>query len=92
MQSQLAKSDNSPEMIWLFERGQEALRLEMRFDTVHGDYVLVVVWADNRVETHRFREAVEFDARLRALEPQLAADHWTQVGPPTILSEGWKGG
>jgi hypothetical protein len=79
-------------MIWLFERGAEALRLETRFDSVHGDYVLVIFWADERVETERFRESAEFDRRLRTLEQQLATEHWMQVGPPTILSEGWKVG
>lgn len=79
-------------MIWLYERGTDALRLETRFDSGTGEYVLVVVWADDRVETERFREAAAFDARLRALEQQLAAEHWMQVGPPTILSNGWKVG
>lgn len=79
-------------MIWLFERGAEALRLETRFDSILDEYVLVVVWSDTRVDTERFRDAAEFDARLRALERQLAAEHWMQVGPPTILSDGWKVG
>ena len=77
-------------MIWMFERGQEALRLETRFDSVHGEYVLVVVWSNDRVETERFRDPALFDWRVRQLEQQLAAEQWTQVGPPTILSEGWR--
>ncbi len=72
-------------MIWLFERGSEALRLETRFDSVHAEYVLVVVWPDNRVDTERFHDPAAFDARLRERENQLAAEHWTQVGSPTIL-------
>ena len=49
-------------------------------------------WADDRVETERFRDPAAFDARLRNLERQLAVEHWSLVGPPTILSEGWKVG
>ena len=74
----------------MFERGQEALRLETRFDSVHGEYVLVVVWTDRPAETERYRERAAFDARVRALEQQLAAEHWTQVGSPTILADGWR--
>lgn len=77
-------------MIWLYERGTEALRLETRVDSVSGEYVLVVVWSDDRVETERFRDPAAFDTRLRQLERQLTAEHWTQAGSPTILSEGWK--
>ena len=77
-------------MIWMFERGQEALRLETRFDNVRCEYVLVVVWSDQRVETERFRDPALFDRRVRALEQQLASEQWTYVGPPTILPDGWR--
>ena len=77
-------------MIWIFERGQEALRLETRFDSIHGEFVLVVVWSDQRHQTERFGDVVAFDSRLRQFEQQLAAEHWTQIGPPTILPEGWR--
>lgn len=77
-------------MIWMFERGREVLRLETRFDTAESEYVLVVIWSDERVETERFNDAAAFDLRLRTLERQLAAEHWVQVGAPTILSDGWK--
>ena len=77
-------------MIWIFERGNEALRLETRFDSVEDEYVLVVVWADDRHETERFADRHAFDLRLRALEQQLTAEHWPQVGSPTILPDGWR--
>ena len=82
--------DKPGAMIWIFERGHEALRLETRFDNVRDEFVLVVVWADQRRETERFRRQDAFDARLRALEQQLAGEHWTQVGSPTILRDGWR--
>ena len=78
-------------MIWMFERGDEVLRLETRVDNASGDYVLVSTWADTDTRIERFRDHAEYQARILALEGQLAADHWTQVGSPTILSDGWRG-
>lgn len=82
--------DKTDVMIWIFERGEEALRLETRYDSVSGEYVLVVVWGHRPTETERYRERAAFDARVRGLEQQLAAEHWTQVGSPTILRDGWR--
>lgn len=78
-------------MIWLFERGDEVLRLETRIDNASGEYVLVSTWADSAPRIERFHDYAEYQARLLALEGQLAVDHWTQVGSPTILSDGWRG-
>ena len=77
-------------MVWLYERGAEALRLETRFDENAREYVLVILWADGRAETERFREYAAFDARLRGLEQQLSAEHWMLAGSPTFLRDGWR--
>jgi hypothetical protein len=77
-------------MIWIFGRGSEVLHLETRFDNRRGEYVLLIVWADRPSETERYQERRTFEARLRALEQQLAAEQWTQLGSPTILSDGWR--
>jgi hypothetical protein len=76
-------------MIWIYERGQEALRIETRVDTTTGDFVAVVVWADGQKQEERFRTETAFRTRLLALERQLADEHWTQIGGPTVLEEGW---
>ena len=76
-------------MIWLFERGQEALRIETRVDAITGEYVAAVLWANGQSEEERFRSEEAFKARLLALERQLANEHWTQIGGPTILADGW---
>jgi hypothetical protein len=78
-------------MIWLFERGDEVLRLETRVDNGSGEYVLVSTWSDSAPRIERFQDYEAYHTRLLALEGQLAADHWTQVGSPTILSDGWRG-
>jgi hypothetical protein len=78
-------------MIWLFERGNEVVRLETRVDNTTGEYVLVSTWSDSSPRVERFRVHAEYEARILALESQLAAEHWTQVGSPTILPHGWRG-
>jgi hypothetical protein len=78
-------------MIWLFERGDEVLRIETRVDNATGEYVLVSMWSESAPLVERFTAHAEYEARILALESQLASDHWIQVGSPTILSNGWRG-
>ena len=78
-------------MIWTFERNDEVVRLETRIDNITGEYLLVCAWAERSPEMERFRDRAEFEFRIRALEAYLAADQWSQVGDPTILSDGWRG-
>ena len=75
-------------MIWLYERGQEALRIETRYDKDLRQYVATMYWPDGRSESERFTSRESFHARLRALERQLAADQWQQIGGPKLLDEG----
>lgn len=77
-------------MIWIFERGQEALRIETRFDSGTGDFVAIVFWADGQSKEERFRSESAFRSRLMALERQLADEHWNQIGGPTLLEDGWQ--
>ena len=74
-------------MIWLYERGQEALRIETTYDKDARQYVATIYWPDGRSESERFTSQASFHARLRALERQLAADHWQQIGGPKPLEE-----
>jgi hypothetical protein len=78
-------------MIWLFERGNAIVRLETRFDKASDEYLVVIGWADRPSETERFRDFEQFHTRILALEHQLQADHWTQIGGPTIIPDGWRG-
>ena len=82
-------ADTLTTMIWLFERGEEALRIETRVDSVTGDFVATVLWASGQSKEERFRDEHAFKARLLALERQLADEHWTQIGGPTLLDDGW---
>ena len=78
-------------MIWFYERGKDALRLETRFDEATKEYVLDIAWANRPAETERFADLASFRSRVERLEAQLAAESWTQVGGPEILPHGWRG-
>jgi hypothetical protein len=79
-------------MLWFFQRDNQVLRLETRIDTVTGAYVVVIEWADRPPETERYTDLDAYEARLRALEQRLEAEHWTQLGGPKFLPDGWRGG
>jgi hypothetical protein len=78
-------------MVWFFARGNEAVRVETRFDNASREYVLEIAWAKRPVETERFRDHAAFEARVASVEAQLRADAWAQVGGPEILPDGWRG-
>ena len=79
-------------MIWTFQRHDEVVRIETWSDSGTGEYIIVTTWSNAIAETERFPDRDGFTARVVALEAQLAADHWSQVGSPSILmSEGWRG-
>ena len=78
-------------MIWLFERGDEVVRLETRVDNGTGEFVAVITWSDSPAVTERFVGYEQFHARMLEMEKRLAADNWTQIGPPEIMPQGWRG-
>ena len=45
-------------MIWLFERGNEAIRIETRKEV--GEFVLTVYWHDGQCQVERFADARGF--------------------------------
>lgn len=78
-------------MVWFYERSDGALRVETRFDSPVSEYVLQVTWPGRPTLTERFTDISAFETRVLALEQQLEAERWTQVGSPEILPHGWRG-
>jgi hypothetical protein len=75
-------------MVWLFERHDDALRVETRYDRERAEYQLIVQrGAKNDVE--RFTDADAFRTRLEQLEQQLEAERWERKGP-FFLKDGWR--
>jgi hypothetical protein len=77
-------------MIWIFERQQEVLRVETRFDIETAEFVLRLTAPSGAVQVERFRNVATFQQRLEVLEAELEAERWVQQGP-VFLHDGWKG-
>jgi hypothetical protein len=76
-------------MIWIFERDDQAVRVETRLDKETGEYVASIEWADGRTDTERYTELHAFQERLSELERTLTAERWRQVGGPTLIRKDW---
>ena len=77
-------------MIWLYQRDDEVLQLETRFDNETNEFVLVQHQPDGTQVTERFPTENEFRLRLTALSAALNEQQWLQKGPPLLLNDGWK--
>lgn len=70
-------------MIWVFERGNESLRLETRYDNETAEYVLIVHHPDGGHQTERFNDSLTFQTRLDTLDKLLENENWHYV-------DGWR--
>jgi hypothetical protein len=75
-------------MIWLYEKDDQAMRLETRYDNRTLQYVLVIHRGDTR-ETERYEKLEDFRQRLLTLEKSLKTDQWKRSGPPVLDPTGW---
>ena len=78
-------------MVWFYKRSDGDLRIETRFDSITTEYVLEVAWPGRPTMSERFSDTEAFETRVLALERQLDAERWEQVGSPEILPHGWRG-
>ena len=63
-------------MLWIYERNNQTLRVETRFDAVNKEYLLIIRSLDGTDQVERFPDAPSFQARITSLERQLEAEHW----------------
>lgn len=75
-------------MLWFFERRDQVMQLETRFDNDTSEYLAIVRWPDGREDTERFSDAESFGARLVVLEQQLETAQWRRSGSE-IVPDGW---
>jgi hypothetical protein len=75
-------------MIWLYEKDDQAIRLETRYDNRTLQYVLTIHRGTGS-ETERFEKLEDFRQRLLTLEKTLAEGQWNRSGPPQIDPTGW---
>jgi hypothetical protein len=76
-------------MVWLFHRDNDVARIETRFDNESKLYVLRVSRSGNET-TERFTDNASFEARVQALERELAESRWVQQGAPRLTQDGWR--
>jgi hypothetical protein len=76
-------------MLWIYERSNQTLRIETRFDNATDEYVLITRRADGTEQIERFPDAPSFQVRLDGLERQLDAERW-QNRSVIALHDGWK--
>jgi hypothetical protein len=76
-------------MVWLFHRDNEVTRIETRFDNESQLYVLRVA-RPGKETIERFPENAAFEARVQALERELAESRWVQHGAPQLTEDGWR--
>jgi hypothetical protein len=76
-------------MLWLFERDDDSVQLETRYDNETSEYIAEVTYPDGRREIERFSDRERFRQWLEGWETALEAEHWTRRGAPIILPTGW---
>ncbi len=76
-------------MLWFFERNDEQVKLETRFDNDTQEYVAIVRWPDGREQEERCSTAAAFRSRLLQLERELEIERWRSTGPMIVLPDGW---
>jgi hypothetical protein len=76
-------------MLWIYERNNQTLHVETRFDAANKEYLLIIRSLDGKEQIERFPDAPSFQSRLSSLERQLEADAW-QTHSATAVHDGWK--
>ena len=67
-------------VIWFFQREQERLQIETTHDSATRTFELTIMGGDGAARVESFKSKRAFEARLRELEDELLADHWTASG------------
>ena len=75
-------------MLWFYDRPNEQLRVEARYDNDTAEFVVVVNWPDGREQTERFSALHEFQAWLTSFDGAMAAEQW-RPNTPIVLPYGW---
>ena len=75
-------------MLW-FDRDDESLRLETRYDNDTSEFVAIVHYPDGQTQQKRFVDGDEFRLWLETFERNLDVQHWTGRSGPIILPYGW---
>ena len=78
-------------MVWFYAGTRGTIRVETLHDSSRNEYVLSIARPREAAVVERFADVSAFDARLKALETELADEGCRQIGTPQLLSDGWRG-
>jgi hypothetical protein len=77
-------------MVWLFERSDESLKLETRYDNHTSEFVAIIHYPDGHEHIERFIDIDAFRSWLLAFEGNLETQRWAlHAGGPVFLPDGW---
>ena len=76
-------------MLWFFDRDDESLKLETRYDNETSEFVVIVRYPNGAEHQKRFADISEFRQWLEVFERDLAMQRWTARSGPIILPYGW---
>jgi len=77
-------------VIWLFEREDEVLKIETRYDNDTSEFVAIVHYPDAQQMTKRFTDVDAYGRWLEQFEQSLAEGDWTRDSSgPVIVRDGW---
>jgi hypothetical protein len=76
-------------MLWFFDREDESLRLETRYDNDRAEFVVIVYYPDGQEHHKRFIDVDAFRQWLELFERNLEIQHWIGRSGPVILPYGW---
>ncbi len=77
-------------MLWFFEREDESLHVETRYDNATCEFVAIVRYPDSREHIERFTDIAAFRSWLGAFKHVLEAEYWIgRQDGPVILPDGW---
>ena len=76
-------------MVWFFERFDETIEIETRYDNASKMYVLERRAPGQPVQIERLSTAAEFRQRLLAIEASLSEQCWRSKAQPLIVASGW---
>ena len=76
-------------MLWFFDREQESLRLETRYDNDRAEFVATVTYPDGSERTERFLTRQNFSEWIGRFEPPFWEQHQAGRRGPVGLPDGW---
>jgi hypothetical protein len=76
-------------MLWFFDRNDQSVCLETRYDNESAEFVAVVRWPSGDEQLKRFADAEAFRLWLVAFEQAVKAEQWLGRSGPIVLPYGW---